>query len=257
MGLRIEAIEMIKTALASLPKDASCLVMGALDCDFSLKDLSRRYPEHGKLLEGAVGTRPCDLKVVLRAFGCGDVKTLDINDRADIKTDLTSDIADSLKGQADLILDCGTLEHIFDAKAAIVNMNLMLKDGGIIIHMSPVSFYGHGFVNFNPSYFDSLYAGSGYDQLLRIMNVTVYNPFFVIDTSRLPGPAAFISKAVNKLMVKASLFRFNVKLPLRGQKKFSFFESAIAQFGMPKNLMYCCAYRKTADTLKMPYDVWE
>jgi hypothetical protein len=91
-----------------------------------------------------------------------------------------------------------------------------------------------------------------------MMNVTVYNPFFVIDTSRLSAFPAFICKAVNKIMVRAPLFRFNVNLPLRGQKKrFSLFESAISQFGMPKNLVYCCAYRKTTEALKIPYDVWE
>ena len=74
---------------------------------------------------------------------------------------------------ADLVTDFGTLEHVFDIKTALLNMNKMLRIDGVIVHTSPVNFFGHGYVNFNPQYFTDFYTKNRYKKILFTFQVTI------------------------------------------------------------------------------------
>jgi hypothetical protein len=66
--------------------------------------------------------------------------------------------------QYDTILDCGTAEHVFDVAQALRNLSSLCTPGGQIIHVLPANnFCGHGFWQFSPELFFSLYSdASGY-----------------------------------------------------------------------------------------------
>lgn len=260
MGLRMHYLDILDIVKAEMPENAVCYVMGSLDCGFSYRSLSRKYPEKAGYIKGKANdlSARCDIKTALGALGYHDVRTIDMNGIADIRIDLTAKVDGLYREKADLVLDSGTLEHIFDTKAAVTSMNSLLRRGGIIFHMSPVSIYKHGFVNFNPSFFDSLYLQSGYRRVLRTMNVSVYNPFFVIDTSPFPEWLSTIFKVTNRIFVSAVLFRFNLPVSReKDNKTMVLFDFLVNQFGLPKGLIYCCAYQKTAEELKIPYDIWK
>lgn len=261
MGLRIHALELIETLKPFLPDNPVCYVIGTQDCNFTYRMLMKRYPKKAKEIKEKVKDvrKPCDLKTVFNTLGFKSVVTIDINDRADIRLDLSSPIPEEYYEKANLVCNFGTLEHIFDLKTAVVNMNLFAKKGGILFHMSPVSMYRHGFVNFNPSFYDSLYAQSGYKQIFRTMNVSIYNPFYIININDVPKNARMFFKLTNKILRPVSLlYRYNLPLSREGDNNLlSFFNFWITHFGLPKNLLYCCAYQKLSDHLKIPYDIWE
>jgi hypothetical protein len=66
----------------------------------------------------------------------------------------------------DTIIDCGCTEHIFNVAQALKNISLLCAGGGQIIHVLPAnSFCGHGFWQFSPELFFSLYSEShGYSE---------------------------------------------------------------------------------------------
>ncbi len=63
--------------------------------------------------------------------------------------------------QYDTILDIGTFEHIYNLPQAFKNISSMCADGGVIIHAVPANnMCGHGFWQFSPELFYSLYSES-------------------------------------------------------------------------------------------------
>lgn len=66
-----------------------------------------------------------------------------------------------LQGKYDTVFDGGCLEHIYNIPQALKNLSLMCKKGGQIIHVLPANnFCGHGFWQFSPELFFSMYSTS-------------------------------------------------------------------------------------------------
>jgi SAM-dependent methyltransferase len=70
------------------------------------------------------------------------------------------------EGHYDTVIDCGCLEHVYNAPQALKNVSQLCKIGGQIIHVLPANnFCGHGFWQFSPELFFSLYANAnGYNE---------------------------------------------------------------------------------------------
>ena len=131
MGFRAHCIEFIEEVRPLLPKDAICYVIGAQDCGFSYSYLIKRYPNKKLELESVipgdkVSSDNADFKAIFKLlFSFDDVITIDINDRADVCLDLSKEIPEEHCNKANLVVEMGTLEHIFDVKTAIENINKM------------------------------------------------------------------------------------------------------------------------------------
>jgi SAM-dependent methyltransferase len=84
------------------------------------------------------------------------VKKLSIMDfsayeNADIIHDLNYPVPDLLKENFDVVIDGGSLEHIFNFPVAIANLMKMVKVGGSIFLVIPANnLCGHGFYQFSP-----------------------------------------------------------------------------------------------------------
>ena len=64
----------------------------------------------------------------------------------------------------DLVVDGGTLEHVFNVPQALVNIHQVLKVGGKVVHMLPASnFVDHGFWSFSPKLLARYYIGNKYE----------------------------------------------------------------------------------------------
>jgi len=102
-------------------------------------------------------------------FSRENIRAIDASsyEGAEIVHDLNQPIPDALVQQFDLILDAGTIEHVFSVKDAIVAMAQMCTVGGIVIHNSPVDCINHGFVNFNWRFFNNFYLANGFEFVMR------------------------------------------------------------------------------------------
>lgn len=58
----------------------------------------------------------------------------------------------------DLIIDGGTLEHVYNLPVALKNIHKLLRIGGCILHFKPANNYlNHGFYQFSPVLFAAIY----------------------------------------------------------------------------------------------------
>ncbi|RJG01278.1 methyltransferase domain-containing protein [Noviherbaspirillum sedimenti] len=80
--------------------------------------------------------------------------------------DMNEPLPMSLHEKYDTVIDGGCLEHIYNAPQAFRNCSKFCKPGGQILHMLPANnFCGHGFWQFSPELFFSLYSKkNGYEE---------------------------------------------------------------------------------------------
>lgn len=95
---------------------------------------------------------------------CGgeEVHALDYSsyEGADIICDLNScDLPDEYIGKFDLVIDGGTLEHVFNQNNAINIINRLVREGGYVYHMLPCAgWVNHGFYSYSPTFFEDVYT---------------------------------------------------------------------------------------------------
>lgn len=121
-------------------------------------------------------------ELLLEYFSADSVVSIDNSDyeKATFIHDMNEPLPENLKGKYDTVLDIGTTEHIFDVKQALSNYSLLCKPGGQIIHILPANnFCGHGFWQFSPETFFSLYSpANGFkDTEIYISSITLYSKF--------------------------------------------------------------------------------
>jgi hypothetical protein len=105
---------------------------------------------------------------LLRFMGASSVDSLDASDyeEATITHDMNFPIADHLKQKHTLVIDFGTLEHIFNAPIALKNSIDLLKIDGFYICCVPCNnFMGHGFYQFSPEFFYNFLSKNGFREI--------------------------------------------------------------------------------------------
>lgn len=86
-------------------------------------------------------------------LGAQKIDSIDASDyeRATIIHDMNNPIGKSYHNSYSLVIDSGSLEHIFNFPQAIRNCMEMVKEGGHMIGVTPSNnFLGHGFYQFSP-----------------------------------------------------------------------------------------------------------
>jgi hypothetical protein len=108
--------------------------------------------------------RYCE-QVLIDCFGASSVESFDNSDYEGATHVHDFNIPVPLDRKYDAVLDAGTTEHIFNAPQALANISALCAEGGRIIHVLPANNYcGHGFWQFSPELFFSLYSeANGYD----------------------------------------------------------------------------------------------
>lgn len=104
---------------------------------------------------------------LFQLFGAESVESFDASDFEDAMHihDLNYPIADEFKNAYSVVLDGGTLEHVFNYPAALKNGMEMVNEGGHLLGITPVNnFSGHGFYQFSPElFFRTFCAENGYE----------------------------------------------------------------------------------------------
>jgi hypothetical protein len=103
-------------------------------------------------------------------LGFDDFKSLDASayEGADYIFDLNSTGIREVIGEGvDLVLDAGTMEHIFKVDQVLANIFDSLNIDGWIVHQSPTSNYvNHGYYQFSPCFFAEYYSANRFDNIL-------------------------------------------------------------------------------------------
>lgn len=100
-------------------------------------------------------------------MGFGTLEVLDVSsfEGAHILHDLNNpELPVELHERFDVIIDHGTIEHVFHVPNALMNLFRMLKTGGRLIHSSPTSnLVDHGFYMFSPTFFHDFYSANQWE----------------------------------------------------------------------------------------------
>lgn len=106
--------------------------------------------------------------ILISQFGSTGVDSLDNStyEGASHIADMNRDLPLELKGKYDTVFDGGVIEHVFNVSQALYNVSALCKIGAQIIHVLPANnFCGHGFWQFSPELFFSLYSeANGYEE---------------------------------------------------------------------------------------------
>ena len=104
-------------------------------------------------------------------------------EEADIIHDMNYPVPDEFEGSFDVVVDGGTLEHIFNFPKAIENCMKMLRIGGSLFIFSMANNHcGHGFYQFSPELFFRIFqAENGFETKSVIL---VKHPFPGSELSR-------------------------------------------------------------------------
>lgn len=109
-------------------------------------------------------------KFFFLSMGFDECSSIDLNisrDNADFQFDLNKrGLSSAVKHQFDLVIDCGTMEHVFDVRQVMENITGATKTDGAIIHVMPGNnTFDHGFFQFSPTLFSDYYSCNRYDIL--------------------------------------------------------------------------------------------
>jgi len=103
----------------------------------------------------------------LNALGASAVDSMDASDyeNATIIHDLNLPVSNEHKAKYSLVIDGGSLEHIFNFPMAIKNCMEMIQVDGHYISITPTNnFLGHGFYQFSPElYYRIFNAANGFE----------------------------------------------------------------------------------------------
>jgi len=84
------------------------------------------------------------------------------SDKPILLHDMNLPVPDALHDNYSLILDGGTIEHVFDIRQVMENIVQVLKPGGCVVHISSYSI-DHGFFGLSPCLFYDFYSANGFD----------------------------------------------------------------------------------------------
>lgn len=103
---------------------------------------------------------------LFKSLGFDEVVRMDVSDyeSSDLIFDLNeSQTPPSLLNRFDLVLDSGTLEHVFDFAAGLRHCVRMVRPKGRVIHLTPSSnCVEHGFYSVSPTLYSDFYSASGF-----------------------------------------------------------------------------------------------
>jgi SAM-dependent methyltransferase len=98
---------------------------------------------------------------LLEVLGAADLSSVDASkyEGATLIHDMNSPIPESMSTDYSLVIDFGTLEHIFNFPVAIRNCMKLLRVGGSFISATTANNYlGHGFYQFSPELFYRVFS---------------------------------------------------------------------------------------------------
>jgi len=135
-------------------------------------------------LEEADDNKWCE-PMLKKYFGATKVESIDNStyEGATYIHDMNKVIPDKFHCGYDTVIDAGTLEHVFNIPLALNNCSKLCRPGGQIIHILPANnFCGHGFWQFTPELFFSLYSETnGYKQTeVYLADITDINTWYKV-----------------------------------------------------------------------------
>lgn len=166
MGLDINGVRFLLHARATGADFSDFAMIGRQGLHLGEKDLGRALTEFGEapdaaLLRSLYSGSGGYAEALLGHLGAQRIDSFDYSDyeQATHVHDMNRPIPAAFKGRYSVVLDSGSLEHIFDFPTAIRNCMEMVRVGGHFLGITPANnFLGHGFYQFSPELFFRIFT---------------------------------------------------------------------------------------------------
>jgi hypothetical protein len=190
MGLNTDHLRFVLLAFAGGVRFERSLMIGRQEVSVDVSTLrlilaaagiQLREGDVGRLLEEGDGFAD----PLLRLLGAMQIDSMDISsyEGATIAHDLNEPIPPALRNRYSVVIESGSLEHVFDIARAFRNCLEMVEDGGHFIAIAPANnAMGHGFYQFSPElYFRTLSPENGF-RIERIVAKEMYDdaPWYAV-----------------------------------------------------------------------------
>ena len=161
MGIGIDYLKFIFDRVHDLKPGATIVTIGRLNSFLRTGASKALFSERGISLEQFPiwGVDFID-DVLGNAFPGTKIQSMDYSDYegANLIHDLNEPLPKNLQATADVIIDGGTIEHVFDVPQVLRNYCDLLKVGGQLIISTPSNnLQGHGFYQFSAELFYSYF----------------------------------------------------------------------------------------------------
>jgi SAM-dependent methyltransferase len=145
---------------------------------------------------------------------CKLIESIDVStyEGASHVHDMNAPLPEALKNQFDTILECGSLEHIFNFPTAIKNQMEAVKVGGTLFLQTPTNnYFGHGFYQFSPELFFRVFSAENGFEIKRIQIYEHFypchffetTPYEVTDPAQLRRRVALVNNRPALLLIEA------------------------------------------------------
>jgi len=165
LGIGRAAIALLLEEAAARPFSGKVVSFGRQTIQATPVEIKAQFDRFGIVPRQVMAVRYPDDNTLFRMMGFTSVESLDNNDFEDAThiVDLNRDgLPRELIGKFDLMLDCGTIEHVFHIPNALKNALSLVKEGGRIIFLSPSSNHvDHGFYMYSPTLFMDYLLANG------------------------------------------------------------------------------------------------
>lgn len=95
-------------------------------------------------------------------------------DQPALRHDMNFPVPEEIDDKFDLVLDGGTVEHIFDIAQVMSNMVRMVRVGGSVMHLASFDM-DHGFYGLSPCFFFDYYRANGFSDFSCYIMATDYS----------------------------------------------------------------------------------
>ena len=172
MGITFQTFDLLKKNIDEFGKLGDVLTLGRLGNQIDKKSLKLLRLENNKIFSQIYFD-----EILVDYLKANSVDSLDNSnfEGANIICDMNNELK-NINKQYDTIIDIGTSEHIFNINQNLINISKLCKKGGRIIHCLPANNQcGHGFWQFSPEIFFSLYDESNGYQSTKLNLIDSYD----------------------------------------------------------------------------------
>jgi len=142
------------------------VTLGVQDVSFTRDDFDRWLPAE---FPHPASPRPMTADELFEGLGLGTPVSLDVSDYEGARClfDLNADeLPAALQSAFNLVVNGGTLEHVFNVANALTNISRIVRPGGAVLHAFPVNnWVDHGFYQFSPTLAFDYYDAAGFEVL--------------------------------------------------------------------------------------------
>ena len=189
MGLKKESIFLLMQEGLRCPFQGRIITLGRQDVSATYDEIlgvARKIGFPVRILETIELSDKPEMKAqkmisdrsLFKMLGFDELKSIDVSsyEKADVVYDLNSEAPpQGLYQSAQVVLDPGTIEHVFHVPNSLRNIFQMLQIGGRAIHIAPSSNHmDHGFYMFSPTLFSDYYRANHFD--LQPIRIIRYKP---------------------------------------------------------------------------------